>query len=66
MKQKSQKTVEEIESVLLEAIQDALKLAKYQTEKNRSIDNINADSVCFKFKPRIEAILNGNVLSITN
>lgn len=46
-----------IESLIREAIEETLQIAKHQAEKQRSIDNINAESIYRHFVPKIEKVV---------
>lgn len=38
-----------IKTLVLEAIQEALRVAQRQTQKQRPIDNLSAESICHRF-----------------
>ena len=41
-----------IKTLILEAIQETLKVAQHQTQKQRPIENLNAQSICDRFSSK--------------
>lgn len=58
-----------IKSLVLEAMEEALRVAKHQTEKQRPIENISAESICNRFliekEEKIALSTNSNVYWLT-